>query len=180
MSLSLNFEPHSWYMGLAIQKAYDMGPENYGHAIWYGYTDNGNTYQVDELEADTLADLKKQIRAYHLKQHNGYGERYAKRRLNYLRGEIDAERISTSEILELESLVPYIEAGDVELLQWANVPEFEEAEDEGELVKLTQPHNYQCEADGCTETDNLTMSKWSGVDKDTYYDVLCPAHRRAS
>lgn len=48
-----------------------------------------------------------------------------KKRLEYLRGEIRAERISTSELLELESLSDHIEKGDVELLEVAGVPEFE-------------------------------------------------------
>lgn len=49
-----------------------------------------------------------------------------KERLEELRIEIQAERISYGEIAELESLAEYIEKGDVELLQWANVPEFGE------------------------------------------------------
>jgi hypothetical protein len=44
-------------------------------------------------------------------------------RLEYLRGELRAERISYGELAELQSLVPYIEAGDVELLKAAGVPE---------------------------------------------------------
>lgn len=44
-------------------------------------------------------------------------------RLEYLRGEIQAERISYSEISELQALAAHIEPGDVELLQWAGVPE---------------------------------------------------------
>lgn len=46
-----------------------------------------------------------------------------KQRLEYLRGEIKAERISYEEIAELQSLAEHIEAGDVELLEWAGVPE---------------------------------------------------------
>lgn len=46
-----------------------------------------------------------------------------KKRLEELRVEIQAERISTGEILELQSLAKYIEKGDVELLQWAGVEE---------------------------------------------------------
>ncbi len=46
-----------------------------------------------------------------------------KKRLEYLRGEIRAERISYGEIAELQSLAGYIAAGDVELLEWAGVPE---------------------------------------------------------
>lgn len=45
-------------------------------------------------------------------------------RLEYLRGEIEAERISYEEIAELQELSDYIEPGDVQLLQWAGVPEF--------------------------------------------------------
>lgn len=46
-------------------------------------------------------------------------------RLEYLRGEIRAERISMSEILELQALTPYIDRDDTELLEWAGVSESE-------------------------------------------------------
>lgn len=46
-----------------------------------------------------------------------------KSRLNYLRKEIEAERISTEEVMELQSLANYIDPSDVVLLEWANVPE---------------------------------------------------------
>ncbi len=49
-----------------------------------------------------------------------------KNRLEYLRQEIKAERISYGEITELQSLVEYIEPDDVLLLEWADVPEFNE------------------------------------------------------
>lgn len=51
-------------------------------------------------------------------QGNGYPRiavGVAKARLEYLRGELRAERISLDEILELQSLAPHIEPGDVEL-----------------------------------------------------------------
>ena len=44
-------------------------------------------------------------------------------RLEYLRGELRAERISYGELAELQSLAPYIDKGDVELLEAAGVPE---------------------------------------------------------
>lgn len=47
-----------------------------------------------------------------------------KERLEYLRGEIENERISYGEIAELQTLKEYIEKGDVVLLEWAGVPEF--------------------------------------------------------
>lgn len=46
-------------------------------------------------------------------------------RLEYLRQEIRAERISYGEIAELQSLAPHIDPSDVELLEWAGVPEHE-------------------------------------------------------
>jgi len=46
-----------------------------------------------------------------------------KDRLEYLRGELRAKRISYSELHELQSLASHIEPGDVELLEAAGVPE---------------------------------------------------------
>lgn len=47
-------------------------------------------------------------------------------RLEYLRGEINAERISYDEIHELQCLAEHTDAHDVQLLEWAGVPEFPE------------------------------------------------------
>ncbi len=44
-------------------------------------------------------------------------------RLEYLRRELRAERISTGELLELQSLAKHIPDSDVELLEAAGVPE---------------------------------------------------------
>ncbi len=49
-------------------------------------------------------------------------------RLEYLRGEIDAERISWGELSELQLLASHIDEGDVQLLEWAGVPEFPDDE----------------------------------------------------
>lgn len=46
------------------------------------------------------------------------------KRLEYLRGEIEEERISYGEIAELVSLKDYIHGSDVQLLEWAGVEEF--------------------------------------------------------
>jgi hypothetical protein len=45
-------------------------------------------------------------------------------RLEEIRAEIRAERISYGELAELANLVEFIDPGDVELLEWAGVPEF--------------------------------------------------------
>jgi hypothetical protein len=44
-------------------------------------------------------------------------------RLDYLRGEIEAERISMGELAELQDLASFIDPGDTTLLEWAGVPE---------------------------------------------------------
>lgn len=48
------------------------------------------------------------------------------KRLDYLRGEIEAERISYGEIAELQDLAEHIDPSDTVLLEWAGVPEMED------------------------------------------------------
>lgn len=52
-------------------------------------------------------------------------EQEARARLEELRQELRAERISYGELAELQDLAEYIEPGDVELLEAAGVPEHE-------------------------------------------------------
>jgi hypothetical protein len=47
-------------------------------------------------------------------------------RLEELRAEINAERISTAELIELQTLSKFIDSGDIQLLEWAGVEEFDE------------------------------------------------------
>jgi hypothetical protein len=54
MSLQLNFAPHSWYKGFAIQHRQN----------WRAYTLNGMTGYIVTLEADTLKQLRQQINEY--------------------------------------------------------------------------------------------------------------------
>jgi len=49
-----------------------------------------------------------------------------KKRLEELRLELRGEEISMGELVELQSLIQYIDEGDVELLEAAGVPEFPE------------------------------------------------------
>lgn len=70
MSLHLEFEPHSYYKGFAIRKWNLDGftpTEKLEFTPWTAYTDNGNTYRIDELNANTLQELKQSITAYHQK-----------------------------------------------------------------------------------------------------------------
>lgn len=50
-----------------------------------------------------------------------------KQRLEYLRAQLRAERLSYGDIVELQNLAEYIETGDVELLEAAGVPEQEQS-----------------------------------------------------
>jgi hypothetical protein len=77
-----------------------------------------------------------------------------KARLEYLRGEIRAERISYGEVSELQGLVDHIEPGDVELLEWAGVPEFPNEEDDVDRFgrHWDLPANELC--DLCGQPDN--------------------------
>jgi hypothetical protein len=47
-----------------------------------------------------------------------------KQRLEEIREEIRSERVSIGELIELRSLIEFIDKDDVELLEWAGVPEF--------------------------------------------------------
>ena len=49
-----------------------------------------------------------------------------KQRLEYLRGEIEAERLSYGELAELQDYAEYIDEGDVLLREWAGIPEFKD------------------------------------------------------
>jgi hypothetical protein len=60
-------------------------------------------------------------------------------RLEYLRQELRAERISYGELAELQSLAEHIEPGDVELLEAAGVPEHQ-ATYEREAFELGAEH----------------------------------------
>lgn len=66
-------------------------------------------------------------------------------RLGYLRNEIRAERISWGEIAELQGLAEHIGEGDVELLEWAGVPEWGVAE-----VPDVTPYRVPRTIDGST------------------------------
>jgi hypothetical protein len=52
-----------------------------------------------------------------------YIKQRIKDRLEYLRGELRAERLSWGELSELQALAAYIDKDDTELLEAAGVPE---------------------------------------------------------
>lgn len=56
-------------------------------------------------------------------RNEGVVESTIQTRLEYLRGELRAERISYSELADLQGLAEYIDPSDTELLEAAGVPE---------------------------------------------------------
>lgn len=88
MSLHIEFTPHSWYMGWAIKREQlDTGEAigKRGHSLagtrkrsslWSAYTANGMTGYVEETHADTLKELKQQIREHRQRQEERTREIY--------------------------------------------------------------------------------------------------------
>ena len=79
--------------------------------------------------------------------------------LEYLRGELRAERISTAELIELQSLAEHIAPDDVELLEAAGVPEFPEEEnsttENNKLIDLWMAEFEVHESDKLTIINDL-------------------------
>lgn len=103
MSLSLEFEPHSWYRNFAIKKdedfndpcefnyetdgkycrihdrkinPYDNYCEDYAPK-WSAFTDDGNTYRIISIYAETLKELKNKIIDYNERESERMRQRYA-------------------------------------------------------------------------------------------------------
>lgn len=76
-------------------------------------------------------------------------------RLEFLRCELRAERISYGELAELQSLATYIDPGDVELLEAASVPEH--AEDATRSERVGPSRRSSQEIGGITMADKLTQ-----------------------
>ncbi|MFA5311690.1 MAG: hypothetical protein WC375_00060 [Methanomassiliicoccales archaeon] len=70
-------------------------------------------------------------------KNNNTNNQEIKKRLEYLRGEIQAERISMGEIAELQSLIPYIDPSDVLLLEWAGVKEHPEPDPDADEFRCS-------------------------------------------
>jgi hypothetical protein len=94
-----------------------------------------------------------------------------KERLEYLRGELRAERISYGELAELQGLAQHIEPGDVELLEAAGVPETDEDCPWG-FISLQQDEDQGTAECGCKLVRR-------GQDEENPAVFLCPLHSAA-
>ena len=61
----------------------------------------------------------------------------ARKRLEYLRTQIEEESISYGELLELQELIPYIRKDDAQLLEWSGVSEEEYTKGLETMKKVT-------------------------------------------
>lgn len=99
-----------------------LHPYNYTDRVWVDATDEE---EVEErfkiLENAEIGEATALILEW-LERKKGEA---IKERLEYLRGEIRAERISYGELAELQGLAAHIDLWDDELLEWAGVPEEE-------------------------------------------------------
>ena len=89
------------------------------HIVRLVLATEGNEYSLSYTDREKNEDML--ILKYGEIKSNNKDE--ITKRLEYLRGEIKAERISYGEIAELQGLAKHIESGDVELLEWAGVKE---------------------------------------------------------
>lgn len=96
-----------------------------------------------------------------------------KARLEYLRGELRAERISMSELHELQGLAEHIEPGDVELLEAAGVPEFPMSE---RWVRIEMTETYFIEIATRADLNDagtdavIALDEMDEDDKAAYYE----------
>lgn len=102
----------------------DVSRDSYGDITtdWNQYifytTDDGDVIRRDRQADDKFFMEVDEVVSEEYERLEGI-----KKRLEYLRQEIEAERISYGEIAELQSLAGYIDKDDVQLLEWAGVPE---------------------------------------------------------
>jgi hypothetical protein len=99
-------------------------PKGDGYMVNLGY---GDKVRVECPVERTDANYQEQDKAFN--------DALNKHRLEYLRSQIEAERISYYEISELQGLTEYIDPADTLLLQWAGVPEFEDEDDPEESYR---------------------------------------------
>lgn len=88
---------------------------------------NTGLYQDGEKMSDFIKLSKDDfLESYSYLSEKDYNDtlKQIKNRLRYLKRKIMDEIISYGELAELQDLIPYIEPGDVELLEAAGVPEF--------------------------------------------------------
>jgi hypothetical protein len=92
-------------------------------------------------------------------------------RLEYLRREIEAERISTSEIAELQDLAPHIDPSDTLLLEWAGVPEGSEPKTEPNPYESALKTVLEAAGSWLNEMDEYIIPASKAADDGCEYDT---------
>jgi hypothetical protein len=160
----IGFDTAAWRASMGITDTERLAAENYLQEVAAWASGDVYGYIVEKYDAD--ADDWYEITDG--ASWGFYGDEYAsqaarealqtalastpKARLEYLRTQIDAECISQGELIELQGLAEHIEPGDVQLLEWAGVPEFPEEPE--------TPSYWAAKLlDGLDHAELLTLSK---------------------
>lgn len=83
-----------------------------------------------------------------IEQDKAFNVALNRHRLEYLRSRIEAESISTYELIELQGMVEYIEPGDNLLLEWAGVPEFGPDHDDPDSIEFERMRRMEYRPNG--------------------------------
>ena len=110
---------YAWFGGTGVNIYDETGRE----VDYFSFSQGRNIEDIESLIESHISESG--IDSEASKKNSEMSSEKIKDRLEYLRGEIEAERISYGEILELQSLADYIEPGDVLLSEWAGIPEEE-------------------------------------------------------
>ena len=110
--ISLVFSPSM--LGLGFETGEEIG----GYAR--GSMGQMNGFNMKTVEITSVQQVLDYVNKQVIELNNTI---VSKSRLEYLRTELRAERISTGELVELQGLIKYISNNDVELLEAAGVPE---------------------------------------------------------
>lgn len=115
-----------------VESAQKAGRNVAGYEVRSGHTEPRNWDEDDVQNARAFSHLaalgfsRIGTRMYSQTFVDAYRAEFIRLRLEYLRTQIEAENISTAELIELQGLAEHIQPGDVQLLEAAGVPEFPE------------------------------------------------------
>lgn len=126
--MSHNFETED----ARIAAAKVAGRNTAAYEIRSGYTEPRDWNKDGQQNARVFSHLaavgfsKLGTRTYSQTFVDAYKAEFIRLRLEYLRGELRAGKISYGELVDLQGLAEHIPPGDVELLEAAGIPEFPE------------------------------------------------------
>lgn len=132
-----------------VAAAQAAGRNTARHDALGGYTEPRNWEKDGNPVAGTYSHLAAAgfsrigARMFAITFRDAYVQGFYETRLEYLRSQIEAEQISTAELIELQGLADRIDRGDNLLLEWAGVPEFPEDDEQQAKTGVTGNERQQ-------------------------------------